>query len=100
MCNLTNQMLIVFLYKLLKDLKPVEISNNIVGQLLYKLIAKRNLSSHELLKEFIPHLELFLGNSLNFKKRLIQAVKIVQREDFNIEEFLEQFMPEFNTLKV
>ncbi len=105
MSNLTNnnlkmnEILIVFLYKLLKDLNPSNIFSNTIGKLLYKLILKRNLATSEVLKEFIPNLELFLGNTLNFKHRLEDATEIVQRENFCLEDLISTFLMEFNKLK-
>ncbi|MGI9214348.1 MAG: hypothetical protein ACR2HS_01380, partial [Gammaproteobacteria bacterium] len=66
---------------------------------LYKLILKRNLGTSEVLKEFMPNLELFLGNTLNFKHRLEDAMEIVQKEDFCLEDLLAPFLMEFNQLK-
>lgn len=94
-----NEILIVFLYKLLKDLNPSNIFNSSIGKLLYKLILKRNLVTSEVLKEFIPNLELFLGNTLNFKHRLGEATEIVQRENFYLADLISTFLMEFNKLK-
>ena len=94
-----NELLIVFLYKLLKDLKPSNIFNSTIGKLLYKLILKRNLTTSEVLKEFMPNLELFLGNTLNFKHLLGDAMETVQRENFCLEGFIDPFLIEFNKLK-
>lgn len=99
MCNLTNQMLMVFLYKLLLDFKSDFMIHNIVSQSLYKLILKRDLETSELLKDFIPNLEIFLGNRLHFKQLLAQAMKIVQTEGFSLEEFLDPFISQVTTLK-
>ena len=94
-----NELLIVFFYQLLKDLKPSNVFNSRIGKSLYKLILKRNLNTREVLREFMPNLELFLGNALNFKHRLGDAMEIVQRENFCLEGFIDPFLIEFNKLK-